>query len=244
MNINQQDTHGGSTISEILSNIPTWMKWISGILAFLTLAPVLFYAIYFREYVLSDKPGDWGVFGDYVGGTLNPLLAITGLFVTLCLAYISRESDKASMKRREMEVRPLARIALGDYENVIEVKIENAGLGPLIIDSVTVLNQNGDSKKSLIEWFQNDQYKFITWAEYIGDANGFVISPANELVLLKLTDSPKKEGSNLYYRNEIRKELSKLIIRISYKDLYGNLLPTQVRTLDWFARLIYSEKRR
>jgi hypothetical protein len=200
--------------------------------------------LYFRNANLSNNPTDWGVFGDYVGGTLNPMLAIIGIFVTLALAYISRESDKASIKRREMEVRPLVRIVLGDYENVIEVKIENAGLGPLTIDSITVFNQNGDSRKSLIEWFQNDQYRSITWAEYVGDANGFVISPANELVLLKLTDSPKKEDNNLYYRDEIRKELSKLEIRIVYKDLYGNQLPKQVRTLDWFARLIYSDKRR
>lgn len=244
MNPSEKEPREKSTFSEILNTIPGWMKWSSVILAILTLVPLFVYVIFFWGYPYSDKPGDWGVFGDYVGGTLNPLLAITGIFVTFCLAYIAREAEKASIKRREMEVRPLARIALGDYENVIEVKIENAGLGPLIIKSITVFNEQGDAKKSLIAWFENDKFGFVTWAEYVGDASGFVVSPSNELVLLKLTSNPQKEGDNIYYRDEIRRALSKLILKVEYYDLYGNSLPPQTRTLDWFGRKIYAEKRR
>lgn len=237
MSESRNNNSGISTFSEFLTFIPRWMKWTSIILVFLTLVPVITYIKHFWRHPYSNDPGDWGTFGDYVGGTLNPLLAITGIFVTFCLAYIARETDKA-------KVRPLARIALADYDNVIEVKIENAGLGPMIIESINVMNQNGEIKKSLIAWFQNDKYGFIVWDEYVGDAKDFIISPSNELVLLKITKNPQTNRDNLYYRDEIRKELSKLIISVKYKDLYNNPLMPQTRTLEWFGREIFFEKRR
>lgn len=222
--------------------LPTWMKLCALLLFVMTLIPLGVYICRFKDTYWSDKPGDWGVFGDYIGGTLNPILAIIGLFVTLSLAYIAKQADKASIKRREMEVRPLARIALGDYKNVIEVKIENAGLGPLIIESIIVSDSNGIEKLSVIAWFQNEELGFITWDEYVGDSSGFIISPGKELVLLRLTNDPKKENDPIYYRDRVRAKLNSLNITVFCKDIYGNNLPAQIRSLEWFGRSIYPEK--
>lgn len=34
---------------------------------------VSFYTYYFHDYYISLDPNDWDVFGDFLGGTLNPL---------------------------------------------------------------------------------------------------------------------------------------------------------------------------
>ena len=222
---------------------PVWFWIIGGCLTASTIVPLFVYVLFFRKHPWSDSPGDWGVFGDYIGGTLNPILALTGVFVTIALAYMANRANKVSIIRREMEVRPLARIALGDYENVIEVKIENAGLGPLIIDSLTVFDENGNSKKSVIAWFDDIREGQIKWKEYIGDAKDFIISPGKEIILIQL-EIDHNNPKNYESRDRVRKRLSGLTIRLTYKDVYSNILPAQIRNLDWFARFIFSEKRR
>lgn len=55
--------------------------------------PTVIYWCNFRGYKLSDSPGDWGVFGDYMGGVLNPLLSIVNLIVLGYLTIFVSEQD-------------------------------------------------------------------------------------------------------------------------------------------------------
>ncbi|PKO68277.1 MAG: hypothetical protein CVU22_09085 [Betaproteobacteria bacterium HGW-Betaproteobacteria-16] len=52
-----------------------------------------FYVSQFGEFGLSDQTQNWGAFGDYVGGVLNPLVALAAL---LLLAH------SISIQRREL----------------------------------------------------------------------------------------------------------------------------------------------
>ena len=54
----------------------TYSRWGAGILIVIVLA---FYVINFR-HGLSDNHEKWGTFGDFVGGTLNPLLAALAFY--------------------------------------------------------------------------------------------------------------------------------------------------------------------
>lgn len=65
-------------------------EYIGAALFFLLVASILFsYFATFRR--LSTSPDRWGVFGDYVGGTLNPLISMIGLIaVVLTLRYNSQ----------------------------------------------------------------------------------------------------------------------------------------------------------
>lgn len=67
---------------------------------FLTsIAALILYAWQFSGQSLSTKTGDWGVFGDFVGGVLNPLLAVINISVVVFIAYELHELES----RRESE---------------------------------------------------------------------------------------------------------------------------------------------
>lgn len=55
--------------------------------------PTVIYLGNFGAYKISDSPGDWGVFGDYIGGVLNPLLSIVNLIVLGYLTIFVSEQD-------------------------------------------------------------------------------------------------------------------------------------------------------
>ena len=70
---------------------------ILGIICFI---PIIIYPINFWNHKFSDDPSDWGTFGDYLGGVLNPILAIIGLFITVALAYLSDKWNKTSILKK------------------------------------------------------------------------------------------------------------------------------------------------
>jgi hypothetical protein len=71
--------------------------------------PIGIYIYYFRRLSVSQNPDNWGVFGDYIGGTLNPLIAIVNLFVLAYLTYlVAKRSNKASKKLFILERKMLA----------------------------------------------------------------------------------------------------------------------------------------
>lgn len=65
-------------------------KWLIGIGSFFTLivlsAPICFYVIDFHNLPRSSDPSDWGTFGDYFGGILNPIISFLTLIVTVIIA--------------------------------------------------------------------------------------------------------------------------------------------------------------
>jgi uncharacterized membrane protein len=70
-------------------------KWIIIVAIILPLIP---YLINFRKHDWSPNPADWANFGDYLGGTLGPVLGILTLVVTI---YIAIELNKIEERRRK-----------------------------------------------------------------------------------------------------------------------------------------------
>jgi uncharacterized membrane protein len=52
---------------------------------------------------LSQRPEDWGIFGDYVGGVLNPILAFASFMVVLVSLYENRIQAADERRARGME---------------------------------------------------------------------------------------------------------------------------------------------
>lgn len=72
--------------------------------ALLVLIPVLI-IIYRAQFgdSLSHEKSDWGAFGDYFGGTLNPILSFVAFFVlTLTFKQQLRDGEKADKNHREL----------------------------------------------------------------------------------------------------------------------------------------------
>lgn len=209
------------------------IKCYAIILGLICLIPIAIYILNFKKHSLSDDPGDWGTFGDYLGGVLNPILAIIGLYITVALAYLSDKWNKTSILNQERTVRPVGRIVFGNYEDVIEVKIRNNGLGPMIISSMKVI-KNGISKNTLIDWMP-ELPDDVSWTDYVGDISGFSLSPNQELNLIKF-EVNEEYWKEEEFRDKLRNELSDIEIMIEYKDIYDKEMPELTRKLDWFKQ--------
>lgn len=68
---------------------------------------------------LSSRPEDWGVFGDYLGGVLNPILAFASFIVVLVSLYESRV--QAGDERRARGTETVMTAFTGLLERVTEV---------------------------------------------------------------------------------------------------------------------------
>lgn len=79
-------------------NLKTSIFWF-GFICFLIISSVLAsYIINFRNIPISDQTSDWGSFGDYFGGILNPLIGLINLAALIYIAYIV---EKAEAKRND-----------------------------------------------------------------------------------------------------------------------------------------------
>lgn len=67
-----------------------------------TISPIIIYSIALRNHVFAESSEDFGVFGDYIGGTLGTIVGAISIFLVY-ITYTSqvkfaRKQDE-SMKR-------------------------------------------------------------------------------------------------------------------------------------------------
>jgi hypothetical protein len=81
---------------------------IAIIILICSLAPLAYY-LNFGHLSISDKPENWGVFGDYIGGILNPILsfsAFIGVLITVLLqrSQLQQTQSQLTMTKEELEL--------------------------------------------------------------------------------------------------------------------------------------------
>ncbi|AWB57194.1 hypothetical protein [Colwellia sp. Arc7-D] len=59
------------------------------------------YIYQFNSYAISDKPQDWGPFGDFFGGVLNPILAFCSFIALLYTIHI--QQNELALTRIELK---------------------------------------------------------------------------------------------------------------------------------------------
>ena len=62
---------------------------------------VFSYVLNFHRQYISDDAGDWGTFGDFVGGTLNPFLSFLALVILL--RTFSMQQTELDLQREELK---------------------------------------------------------------------------------------------------------------------------------------------
>ncbi|MBU3938167.1 putative phage abortive infection protein [bacterium] len=88
-------------MQENKNNFLKFLKLYIGIAIFIYIVVVGMYFFNFKEYGLSPNQGVWGTFGDFVGGTLNPIFAMMS-FIAL-LSTIKLQSEELALTREELE---------------------------------------------------------------------------------------------------------------------------------------------
>ncbi len=162
------------------------------------------------------------------------IVALLALFVSIFSIYQGIKSLKIQREHNEKSVRPIGKIIFSDYENLIAVKIKNAGIGPLILKNLRVLNSKNEIKTNVVDWMPQIP-QGMSWSHYAKPPPGVVISQGETLSLLELKG---EVGNKLFenFRHEVRRALKELTIELEYMDIYEKQMPTYKRELSWFGR--------
>lgn len=85
------------------------LKFLLGISGTLVVASIALYLIKFGDNVISSNPENWGQFGDFMGGVLNPLLALINIciFIVLTISiqnFADRNNDMALQTNRNIAI--------------------------------------------------------------------------------------------------------------------------------------------
>ena len=158
---------------------------------------------------------DWGI-----------VIAFVAILLTIMTIRDPRKHNKLS-------VRPIAIISVADYEDRLAVNLQNQGTGPLIIEKISIINNN-EIRSSIIEFFDTD-FEDITWSTFIGDIDGWAILPGSQRTLIEIVGD-SRDKKFIAKRNRVRKVLANLKIEVRYCDIYEQKMPIKVRSLDFFAR--------
>jgi len=152
------------------------------------------------------------------------LVSLTAIAISLISLYWQRTHNRKSVK-------PIGIITLSDYEDLLGIKIQNAGVGPLIFKSITTVNEEGKSKDYPIDWMPSG----IIWSDVRRELENHSIVPGDIAVLLEyevdLNDSKSKKT-----RDTIRSILKDLRGIVKYTDVYEKKIFSADRSLDWFGR--------
>lgn len=165
----------------------------------------------------------------------SAVLAAVACLISFVSLYVSYRTAKHQETHDRMSVRPLVYIGVGDYENRIYVKIQNNGVGPLILKRITI-DGALEPDKPLIHAMPELPPK-AAWTNFVEDISTRSIPPGGEVFLVDLEES--SSASRAYFalaRDKVRSTLGTLTVKVEYTDIYDQHLPVAVRKLNWFLR--------
>jgi len=158
------------------------------------------------------------------------IIAVSAVFTSVISLAVATKALKIQRKHNCLSVKPIAHFSVGDYEDCIYVKLQNYGLGPLIIENFYA-TKNNNNYISVIESL-GDLSSKITWNAFTGSIDEKVISPDNESILLKGSFDENQDE----IKKDIQKSLSKTKLTLIYKDIYNEMQPEKTHELTWFSR--------
>lgn len=210
---------------------------------------VAFYVYHFNNYHFSIDPSDWGVFGDFFGGTLNPLLAFFSFMLLLLNLKLQREQldnaeEQLELNREELK---LTREELRKAANaqVDSAKVMNEQLKTQALQQFDSQYQHFIIQLNLLQ-DKIGQDKLVKWIDSINDitanfdkayhsigSNQSIINYRNYLILvLKKIDQAKIEDldKQLYIEMITAPMADKFLIalHISFYDLLVDELDKEI----------------
>ena len=161
---------------------------------------VLLIGLYFYRFPggLSTRPEDWGVFGEYLGGVLNPILAFASFIVVLVALYENR--IQAAEERRARRIETVMTAFTGLIERVTgtvrDFRYERTRVMPVGIASAS----------ASVDWVQGREaframFQYALKSPYLHDT-GTGDSPNAEryVMLMKKLDADWGYELGVYYR--------------------------------------------
>lgn len=177
------------------------------------------------------------------GMTAQDVTALCAVSISILSLIVSIVSLQLQRRHDRKSVQPIPQIIVGDYEDNLLVAIENAGVGPLIINSVQVTNTLTNVTEDSVIAHMKDLPEGVFWSDFTEKIEGRAIPAQTRLTLLELT-RPEAWSHTLTrsfegLRNDVRTDLGYLRVTVTGSDIYGSKLPNCSRALDWFHRLLF-----
>lgn len=106
------------------SNKLNFLNWILGVAIVLFFGLLIIY--YFNIFDLdTTKKSDWGTFGDFIGGTLNPIFALFSLFAIIYTIKIQTQELEFSREELEETRKELKESRIAQQEQSESLKLQN-----------------------------------------------------------------------------------------------------------------------
>jgi hypothetical protein len=164
---------------------------------------------------------------------VSAFVAFCALFISLLSIILTLLSLLLQQRHNYKSLTPIANISISDYENTIAVKLENTGVGPLIVDDF-VVSKGSENRKSIISWMPKTP-KGMYWDTFYDNLEGRCIPQNTEVVLIKLSGK-LEDHAFVSFRDIVRRSLCELQVAVEYRDIYKRLMPKKERDLKWFGR--------
>ena len=153
-------------------------------------------------------------------------ISILSLIGTMIFYFLQTKHNKKSVK-------PICAIFTTHYVNFISVRIENCGVGPLLIKNVECVQKKSDgsvtTSKTLFQLLPDTITKNEVHRILISGMERRPI-PAGRRMYLLIVDLE----NNVDLRNEIRNILKTISITVEYTDIYGSRFEPEMLDLNLF----------
>lgn len=163
--------------------------------------------------------------------TIALVFSVISIIISLIIGHNQIETNKNSLK-------PMCHILCRDYVDDISVNLHNYGVGPMVIENITIVKKDEISETTYTKLYvalekTNTYLKShrMAYADFSGDIIGRPIPANSNIFLVRI--SPKNDE----IRKIVRKELSSLTIKVCYSDVFGTKRE-EIKDLMWFARTI------
>ena len=158
---------------------------------------------------------------------LIAISSICAVFISIVSLVFAIISSFIQMKHNKNSIKPITDIRVQDYEDLLAVRIENVGTGPLVIKKLRFTRKNTNEEfSSLIELMPIISEP---WATFFEKADGWKIPVGGKIDLLELR--PLYDDS----KTCVRKALSEITVEVEYTDVYGTVFKDS-RKLSFFGR--------
>ncbi len=164
---------------------------------------------YFHHFsnIKSDDQQVWGTFGDFMGGTLNPIIALLNLAALVILSYFVAKSDDTRHKNQYLHI---AYNALVDY--LSSINMENPPKGEGILFLLKFYERNS----FLIDDDLNDQFSDLMDKVH----NSSVMLQHSSKYAKKIPIDLEKRVDKLHFNNTYLLGENRRLIQSCWYDLF------------------------
>jgi hypothetical protein len=187
------------------------------------------YCSKFGWLLLSSSKSEWGTFGDFLGGVLNPIISLLNLFI---IYHLTIKIDQGSKKRENevlsLQVKPFPDMIFISSPDKVEINLENGGLGPMVIKQFRLVSIEGKVSTSFKDTILGFESEFAgkymnSMFTFSGEAHVIRVGDTRCLFSFELQD--KSNVDNIKYIDALKARLEKWRIVLTYENILGEQIP-------------------